>query len=130
MSDVIPILDLGDFMARKPGALQASAHELQRACQEIGFFFIRGHGVSQGLVDACFAASQRFHAQPLADKRALQANEHNIGYMALGDSVSRASKVYEGERKTNLVAAYFLKRDLPLDHRRDDQHVELAFTLQ
>ncbi|MBT5191360.1 MAG: isopenicillin N synthase family oxygenase [Rhodospirillaceae bacterium] len=116
MQSEIPILDLGDFLAGKPGALAAIAKELQYAAENVGFFFIQNHGVPQDLVDATFDASRRFHALPDAEKMALKANQHNIGYMGHGASVSRASQVYEGERKTNLVAAFFLKRDLPADH--------------
>ena len=116
MQNEIPILDLSDFLAGEPGALEATTAELQYAAENVGFFFIRGHGVPQELVDATFAASARFHALGEAEKMALKANEHNIGYMAEGASISGASQVYEGERKVNLVAAYFLKRDLPDDH--------------
>jgi len=116
VSNEIPILELGDFLAGEPGALEAVAKELQFAAENIGFFYVRGHGVPQDLIDATFEASRRFHALPEADKMALKANEHNIGYMGYGSSVSRASQVYDGERKSNLVAAYFLKRDLPDDH--------------
>ncbi|MDP6832466.1 MAG: 2-oxoglutarate and iron-dependent oxygenase domain-containing protein [Alphaproteobacteria bacterium] len=116
MSSEIPILELGDFLAGKTGALEAVAKELQFAAENLGFFYIRGHGVPQDLIDATFEASARFHALPEEEKLALKANEHNIGYMGYGSSVSRASQVYDGERKSNLVAAFFLKRDLPDDH--------------
>ena len=116
MQKEIPVLDLGAFLAGKPGALEATAKELQYAAENVGFFFIRGHGVPQDLIDATFDASARFHALGEAEKMALKANQHNIGYMGHGASISRASQVYEGERKANLVAAFFLKRDLPADH--------------
>ena len=116
MTSEIPVIDLGDFLNAKPGARERTAGELQRACEQVGFFFISGHGVAQALIDAVFEASARFHALPLAEKEALKANEHNIGYMAYKASVSRASQVYEGELKANLVAAYFMKRDLAPNH--------------
>jgi isopenicillin N synthase-like dioxygenase len=116
MANEIPILDLSDFLAGKPGAHAAITKELQYAAENVGFFFIQGHGVSQDLVEATFEASRRFHALGEAEKMALTANTHNIGYMGHGASISRASQVYEGERKTNLVAALFLKRDLAPDH--------------
>ncbi|MBT5081634.1 MAG: isopenicillin N synthase family oxygenase [Rhodospirillaceae bacterium] len=112
----IPVLNLADFLAGKPGAHAAITKELQYAAENVGFFFIDGHGVPRDLVDATFEASRRFHALDEAEKMALKANNHNIGYMGHGASISRASQVYEGERKTNLVAAFFLKRDLPNDH--------------
>ena len=116
MSNEIPILDLSDFLAEKPGALEAVAKELRFAAENIGFFFIRGHGVSQNLINATFEASRQFHALGEEEKMALKANTHNIGYMGNGASISRASQVYDGERRTNLVAAFFLKRELPADH--------------
>ena len=116
MSNEIPIPDLSDFLAEKPGALEAVAKELRFAAENIGFFFIRGHGVSQNLINATFEASRQFHALGEEEKMALKANTHNIGYMGNGASISRASQVYDGERKTNLVAAFFLKRELPADH--------------
>ncbi len=61
------------------------------------------------LIEATLDAANRFHAQPLDDKLALRANEHNVGYMPVNSSVSRASQV-EKARKPNLVEAFFLKR--------------------
>jgi len=112
----IPILELGDYIAGKPGAAEKAAKELQFACENVGFFYVLGHGVSQDLIDRTFEASTQFHALPMEQKLALKANEHNIGYMGYGTSVSRASQVYDGDRKPNLVSALFLKRDLPPDH--------------
>ena len=116
MTDQIPILDLSDFLAGKPGALEATAAELSHACEEVGFYFIRGHGVPWRVIDGAFEASRRFHALPLDEKMKLKANEHNTGYMASKTSISGASKVYDGPRKNNLVAAYSVKRDLAADH--------------
>ena len=77
----IPVLNLADFLAGKPGAHAAITKELQYAAENVGFFFIDGHGVPRDLVDATFEASRRFHALDEAEKMALKANNHNIGYM-------------------------------------------------
>jgi isopenicillin N synthase-like dioxygenase len=45
----IPILDLGPYLAGEWDALERLGAELQRAFQEIGFYFIRNHGVPQRL---------------------------------------------------------------------------------
>src|SRR3712207_8256197 len=55
--------------------------ELCRAFTEVGFYFVRNHGVPQPLVDAAFDAARRFHAQPLEAKLAMRFNNHNIGYL-------------------------------------------------
>ena len=113
--DVIPTLDVSDYLAGKPGALEKLAGELQFALENIGFYFLTGHNIPIELIEQTFDAAKRFHAQPLDDKLALRANEHNVGYMPVNSSVSRASQV-EKARKPNLVEAFFLKRDMPADH--------------
>jgi isopenicillin N synthase-like dioxygenase len=90
---------LSDFLAGKPGALEATAGELCHTSQEVGFYFIRGHGVPWNIVGEAFAASRRYHALPLEEKIKLNANQHNVGYMPSKTSISRASKIYDGEQK-------------------------------
>ena len=113
--DHIPELDVSAYLAGEPGALEALAGELRHALENIGFYYLTGHNVPLELIEATFDAAKRFHAQPLDDKLALRANEHNVGYMPVNSSVSRASQV-EKARKPNLVEAFFLKRDMPADH--------------
>ena len=48
---------------------------------------------------------------------ALRANEHNVGYMPVNGYVSKSSRVEQATRP-NLVEAFFVKRDLPPDHRK------------
>ena len=65
MADVIPVLDLGPLRAGEPDARQRLGAELRRAFTEVGFYFVRNHGVPQALVDAAFGAAEQFHAQTL-----------------------------------------------------------------
>jgi isopenicillin N synthase-like dioxygenase len=111
----IPVLDLGPYLAGEPGALEQLGAELRRAFQEIGFYFIRNHGVPQHLVDSVFDAAERFHAQPMAAKTALKINEHNIGYLGMRGSTTRHSKL-NADNRPNLNEAFFVKRDLAPDH--------------
>src|SRR5271154_6044342 len=108
--ETIPVLDLGPYRAGAPGALAALAAELRHACEQVGFYFLANHGVPQELIDRVFAEVARFHAQPLEAKRALAIDHHNIGYMALGGSVTRSSQV-NLNTKPNLNEAFFVKRE-------------------
>lgn len=112
----IPVIDVGPFLAGEPGALEAAAAKLRHAQEKVGFYYLTGHGVPQDLVDAVFEQTRRFHALPLETKLALKQNEHHIGYMPFRGSITAASPVEQGEKKPNLVAAFFVKRDLPPDH--------------
>ena len=96
------------------GARDRLAGELRRACLEVGFFYVGGHGVEQALVDAAFAQTEAFHGLPEADKAALAINRHNIGYMASRTSMQRSSTVHRATRP-NLVASFFMKRERAAD---------------
>ena len=111
----IPVIDLSDYRTGKPGALEATAAALRHALENVGFYFITGHGIPQSLVDSAFDAAKRFHAQPLDDKLKLKINQHNIGYLPIRGSVTRHSKI-NPNNKPNVNEAFFVKRDLPPDH--------------
>lgn len=111
----IPILDIAAYLNHEPGALATLSVALRGALEDVGFYYIRGHDVPQTLIDRVFAACARFHAQTFADKIALRANEHNVGYMPVNGYVSKSSRVEQAKRP-NLVEAFFVKRDLPPDH--------------
>jgi isopenicillin N synthase-like dioxygenase len=42
----IPVLDIGDYLADAPGSLEAAASQLRFALENIGFFYLIGHGVA------------------------------------------------------------------------------------
>ncbi len=111
----IPIIDIGPVLGGEAGATERAAAELSHACRHVGFYYLRGHGVPRTLVDAVFGEARRFHAQPQDAKLALRAGADNAGYMPYGGSVSRASRLYHGDRP-NKNEAFFLKRDLPPNH--------------
>jgi isopenicillin N synthase-like dioxygenase len=115
MTQSIPVLDLGPLRDGAPGALDRLGTELRDAFTEVGFYFVRNHGIPQTLLDSTFAAAERFHAQPLEAKLALKINEHNIGYMPMRGATTRVNAVGE-IALPNANEAVFFKRDLPADH--------------
>ena len=116
-SDLIPTLDIGPYLAGEPDALRLLSDELCDAMENVGFYILINHGISMSQIEETLDAIKRFHALPLETKTALKGNEHNIGYMAVNSSVSRASQVdAEGTNRPNFVEAFFVKRDLPPDH--------------
>ncbi len=115
MSDVIPVLDIAPLRAGESGALERLGAELRRAFTEVGFYFVRGHGVPEALVQAAFDAARRFHAQPMESKLAMRFNSHNIGYLPMKGATTRMNALGTVQ-KPNLNEAVFFKRDLPADH--------------
>jgi isopenicillin N synthase-like dioxygenase len=115
MTATIPVLDLGPLREGAPGALERLGQELRQAFTEVGFYFVRNHGIPQQLLDDTFAAAEHFHAMPLEDKLALKINEHNVGYMPMRGATTRVNAVGE-VALPNANEAVFFKRDLPADH--------------
>jgi isopenicillin N synthase-like dioxygenase len=111
----IPVIDVGPAFRGDPSGRQGVAAQIRRASEHVGFFYIAGHGVPAEVVDAAFAASREFHAMPLDDKRALRLNENNIGYLAVNESMQRASTVHKATRP-NYNESFFISHDRGADH--------------
>ncbi len=104
----IPVLDLNQ-------PVEVLGAELRRAFTEVGFYFVRNHGVTQELLDTTFAEAERFHAMPLEDKLALKVDQHNIGYIPMRGTTTRINAVGDIARP-NVNESVFFRRDLGPDH--------------
>lgn len=98
----IPIIDIGDFLAERPGALADAGAQLRRALELVGFFQIVNHGVPWSEVEAIYAMAARYHALPLEQKWPQRMSATTMGYSPLEGQVRGA--------KPSLNAAYFLAR--------------------
>jgi isopenicillin N synthase-like dioxygenase len=115
MSQTIPVIDLKDYLAARPGALKETARQIHDALTQVGFFMITGHDVSAALIHRTFAEARRFHDQPMGRKLALRLNEHNNGYMAKGRYAVWTSDVNAND-KPDLNEAFFVKRERSADN--------------
>jgi isopenicillin N synthase-like dioxygenase len=112
---MIPVIDFGAVFAGDEAALARVAAELRHACEAVGFFYAKHHGVPQALIDRAFAASRRFHALPLETKLGLKLNENNIGYLPMSASVQGASTVHKATRP-NQNESFFVSYDRGPEH--------------
>lgn len=78
----VPVFDWQDA-SRDPDGF---ARALGQCCRETGFFLLRGHGVSDGLIADVFGLSATFFTQPEALKAPLSisTNPHNRGWAYMG----------------------------------------------
>ena len=67
----IPLIDVSGFLAGTPGAAELAATQLRFAFENVGFYYLAGHGVPQKLIDTAYAEAARFHALPLEAKLAV-----------------------------------------------------------
>jgi isopenicillin N synthase-like dioxygenase len=114
MAETIPVIDVEDYLAGTPGALEATAAKVREALTTVGFFVLTGHDVPRKMIDRTFAEAARLHGLPMRTKLALKMNEHNNGYMAMGRYAVWTSDVNQND-KPDLNEAYFVKRERPPD---------------
>jgi isopenicillin N synthase-like dioxygenase len=82
----IPIIDFQPFWQGDTATQQSIAIQIDRACREIGFFYLRNYGTPAGLLAQQFEQSRQFFALPLTAKQQLawKTAASNCGYGALG----------------------------------------------
>ncbi|MFT4046226.1 MAG: 2-oxoglutarate and iron-dependent oxygenase domain-containing protein [Solimonas sp.] len=83
----LPLVDVSGLFAADAQRRRAAAAELGRAAREVGFLYIKGHGVPQALIDRLIARSAAYFAQPLADKMRdyIGDSDNHNGYVPEGE---------------------------------------------
>ena len=80
--DELTLIDLAPLRDSRAAGKRVIADQIASACEDIGFFYITGHGVPAGVVDDAFALARRFFGQADTAKRAVRVNQWQRGYMA------------------------------------------------
>ncbi|HXP31183.1 MAG TPA: 2-oxoglutarate and iron-dependent oxygenase domain-containing protein [Stellaceae bacterium] len=86
-SNQIPVIDIAPFQAGRADGKAAVAAQVKRACEEIGFFTIVGHGVAPALIEETRNVSNRFFDLPLEQKLKIKRapGAASRGYAVTGD---------------------------------------------
>jgi len=79
--DEIPVIDISRLHNRDGAAEITCA--IDRACEDIGFFYIVGHGLNQHLISHLVAASSEFFKMPESTKLKLGLDPSMRGYLPL-----------------------------------------------
>src|SRR5262245_43003591 len=106
----IPIVDVSDLLAGKPGRLAVAAR-LGDACRESGFFYAVGHGVDEGLQERLRELSRRFFAQDRETKMRIRmalGGRAWRGYFAVGEELTSG--------KPDQKEGLYFGEELPADH--------------
>jgi isopenicillin N synthase-like dioxygenase len=65
----IPTLDISPYLTGRQGGCETVANQLRDISRTVGFFYLKGHGIPQELIDRVFEQARRFHAMPLEIKK-------------------------------------------------------------
>lgn len=90
MAPVIPIVDFGPFLdpEASPESKKNVAMELDRACRDVGFFYLRNHGVPMELTKAMLDGAREFFEtatpedkQRIAIKKTSEGGDNARGWL-------------------------------------------------
>lgn len=110
----VPVIDIAPLLDGSDKA--AVAHEIARAAREIGFFYIRNHGIPDAQTGAAFAASRRFFALAQEAKDALHVAK---SYPAQRGYIPLFAENTDPEVTADLKECF----DVALEHAPDDPAV-------
>lgn len=84
----VPVIDIAPYLAGTPAGKRRVAEELDRACREVGFYVIVGHGVDPALVEQVERVSREFFELPLGEKMKVHIGNvpGGVGYSAIGET--------------------------------------------
>lgn len=87
MLTTVPVIDIAPFLGGAPAERQAVARAIGRACEDIGFFTIVGHGIDAPLVRRMYDVSRAFFDLPMAAKQRVRRPkpEQSRGYIGVGE---------------------------------------------
>ena len=89
----IPVIDMAELRRNSPAAVHETVTALRTASEEVGFFYVENHGVSEQVFSAANAAASAFFSQPLEQKLEVAINESHHGFIRIGEA-----KMYDGAK--------------------------------
>jgi isopenicillin N synthase-like dioxygenase len=110
----IPTLDMGPYLNGAPGGREKVAAQLREISQTVGFFYLKGHGIPQDVIDRVFDESRRFHALPAAVKNAIPyitTDSFGSGYQPGSRERRRTNSNIITDAKPNLLAKFSVNRE-------------------
>jgi isopenicillin N synthase-like dioxygenase len=87
----LPIIDFSHFLdpASSPAVKRSTAQEIDRACREVGFFYLTGHGIDSALMQHMLDNARTFF------EKASPEEKHGLAIKDAGDGIGDSSRGYQ-----------------------------------
>ena len=93
--DQIPVIDISAIDTED--GFTEIAKQLVHTAKTVGFFYIKGHGISEQLIEQAFAASERFFKLPISEKSSIAVDVNQRGWMGQGMTQLEGSKTHDAK---------------------------------
>ena len=114
VESALPIIDVSALRVGDADARRAVGREFRRACLDLGFMYVVGHGVDRALRADVLAQSAAFFA--ISDEKKLaidmSLSPYNRGYEPLG------GQTLEDGAPPDLKEGFYIGEEISLDHAR------------
>ncbi len=116
----IPSVDLSDFLSDDPQRKQKFVTEIGKAYEEIGFVALKGHFLSDTLVDNLYTEIKNFFGLPTETKRSyeIEGIGGQRGYVSFGKESAKGKK--EGDLKEFWHFGQYVEDDTKLKEEYPD----------
>ncbi len=116
----IPSVDLSDFLSEDPKRKQKFVNEIGKAYEDIGFVALKGHFLSDSLVDNLYDEIKKFFALPIETKRKyeIEGIGGQRGYVSFGKESAKGKK--EGDLKEFWHFGQYVENDNKLKSEYPD----------
>jgi isopenicillin N synthase-like dioxygenase len=104
----IPVIDIAPLL--NDGDVRLVAQQIHDAATQTGFFYIKGHGIVQKLIEQAFSVSKEFFALPQDQKQSIAVDTSQRGWMATGMSKLQGAKTHD------LKEVFFWGTEVAPDH--------------
>ncbi len=88
----IPVIDISSLVRVdiNEGKKMKSALEIKNACRNVGFFYVKNHGISKDHIETVFSEIKRFFDLPIEEKMKIHIGKSNIfrGYTPIGKELT------------------------------------------
>ncbi|MBT3333526.1 MAG: isopenicillin N synthase family oxygenase [Rhodospirillaceae bacterium] len=102
----VPVIDMAPLLQN--GDAADLVQEIRTACEQVGFFYVKNHGIPAATITAAIDASRRFFEQPLETRMKTVKDQFHRGYLPIGTTR------YPGQ-SPDLKDSFDISVDLPLD---------------
>lgn len=108
----IPIIDIAPLWSEHVEDRRAVARQLREAAVDVGFFYIKNHGIASSILSDQLELGCRFFGLPQLEKEELHLRQSNCmrGYEGLG------AQTLDETAPPDLKESFMISRDLDVDH--------------
>ncbi|MGY4533011.1 isopenicillin N synthase-like dioxygenase [Pseudomonas sp. TE3786] len=112
MPNSLPVIDIAPLYAHDDAGWLAVAQQIDAACRDWGFFYIKGHPISPARMDELLSAAKTFFASSEVEKLRIDItqSEHHRGYGGI------ATEQLDPTKPSDLKETFDMGFHMPADH--------------